>query len=518
MNDKKILLKGLSKFVEEGNIKKVRLIFQEFHSADIYEIIEDWPIDKSVVLLRLLKEDDASDLFSEMNSKQQTNVINLLSNEEVSELFEKMYIDEAIDVLEDLPTKIMERVIENTDLETKGKINKILRYDKSKNGYHMVVDFISISNDLTILEAKNEIKLKIKNDDLEIIGNIFIVDKKTNIFMGYIKPDDIFASEDNDKIEKHIKTVKPIYTSDLILKSHSIMSKYDLPSVPILDKEKKLVGVVELEDIMEKFEEDGNIVLEQAAVTSLGKPYLESSAFDIFKSRIPWIVALLIIGSFSQIIITSFQFLWQQHGMFSITDFSSGIALSGITTLAVSTALSVSSSINDTAGNVGSQTSSTLVRSIALGEIGPKGTYAKAIRKEFFASLIIGLTIMFISFIRIIIIWAIFGYFSNYSKVDDPTSITLYLMLIAFIASISFFITIVIGNLVGTLLPIIAHKYGIDGAIFSGPVQTTIVDITTLLVYFSLTSAVFIPLNDHILANTSETFTSIMNNFKIIML
>lgn len=522
-NNKKILLKGLTKFVEEGNIKKVRFVFEQFHPSDIYEETKNWKVEKTILLLRLLKEDDASDFFSEINPKKQTEIINLLSKEEVAELFEEMYTDEAIDILEDLPQKIMDRVINNADEETRGKINKILRYDKSKNGYHMVVDFISIPHNITIKEAKKEIKSKIKNDDLEIVGNIFVHHNKTEDFFGLIKPDDIFAHEDDEKIEKYITNVKPLFTNDHILESHRSMSKYDIPSMPILNKKNKLVGVVEAEDIIEKFEEAGELALEQSAVTSLGKPYLESNIKDIVKSRAPWIIVLLIIGSFSQIIITGFQLLWQHYDMFNtVSQVSEGIALSGIATLAVTTALSVSSSINDTAGNVGSQTSSTLVRAIALGEIGAKGTYWKALKKEFITSVIIGTIIMVVSFIRIITIWAIFGYFGHYSPKDDPKIITSYLMLIAFVGSLSFFITIVIGNLVGASLPMLAHKYGIDGAIFSGPVQTTIVDITTLLVYFSLTSAIFIPLGNY-LKDTDPTsiikmFAPIINNNKIIML
>jgi len=212
-----------------------------------------------------------------MEPDQQTSIINLLSHEEVSELFQEMYTDEAIDILEDLPPKIMTKVIKNTDKKTREKIQKILMYDKSKNGYHMVVDFISIPHNLTIKDAKIELKKKIKNDDLEIVGNIFIHNNDTNKFMGYIRPDDIFANEDSENISNIVTKIKPIFTSDHILKSHSAMSKYDIPSMPILDKNYKIVGVVEAEDIIEKYEENGDIVLEQAAVTSLGKPYLESS-------------------------------------------------------------------------------------------------------------------------------------------------------------------------------------------------------------------------------------------------
>ena len=512
MKREETLLKGLAKFVEERNIKKVRLLFEEFHASDIYIHTKDWPIEKIVLFLRLLTEDEASELFAEMEPEQQTKVIDSLTTEEIAELFEEMYTDEAIDVLEDLPAKITSRVLKAADSETRDKINKILRYDKNTVGYHMVLEFVSLTDDLTIKQSKASIKKQINKDDLEIVGNIFVYNKKTEKFMGYVQPDDIFAGEDNEKITTYLEKITPLTVSEHFYKAQTLMTQYDIPSMPVLDSKQKIVGVIEAEDVIEKYKEADEAAYERAAIISNGKAYLESKVTDIFKARVPWLISLLIFGSFSQIVITAFQLLWAHHGMFSMGKQALVISMTNIATLSVFTALSVSSSITGTAGNSGSQTSSTLVRAIALGEIGPKGTYAYAMKKEFFASILIATVIFFISFVRIIVVWACYGYFGSISSSKAGG----YLMIVALVASLTFFITIMFGNFIGTALPLMAHKFGTDGAIFSGPVQTTIVDLTTIIIYFALTSAIFIPISEtYPVTSNIKSISSVMNLYNI---
>lgn len=492
MSNSNILLKGLNKFVDERNIKKVRLIFDEFHPSDVYKKIKNWPIEKKVLLLRLLKEEDASDLFSEMSSKQQEDVINALTSTEISEIFEEMYTDEAVDILEDLPLKITRRILQVANKETRTKINSILRYDKFQSGYHMVVEYISLPNNINIKQAKKLITHQVNNDDLEIVGNVYIYDHKTDEFIGYLKAEDIIANNDEEKIEQYIERITPVVSTDHINEAKDSIDQYDLLAVPVVNKSGKLVGVIEADDIIERYEEAEEAVFEQSAVKAINKPYLDITVIETFKSRIPWIIALLIIGTLTQIIILIFQSIWVSQGMDNnSTDPGLGSLSSGIFALAIMTAMSMSSSINSAAGNSGSQTSSTLVRAIALGEI-YKGNYFKAITKEFLTSICIAVTVMIVSFIRIIVVWAIFGEFGGYGEPIASAEWVWYMMLIASIASFSFFITILIGNFLGTILPIIADKFKIDGAIFSGPVQTTMVDIISILVYFSITTLIFV--------------------------
>ncbi len=494
MKDKKLLLQGLSKFVDERNVEKVRLLFDEFHASDLYEEVKDWPIEKALILLRLLKEEEAADMFAEFSPEQQEEIIEALTSEEISEIFEELYTDEAVDILDDLPHKITRKVLKAADGETRTKINSILRYDKNQSGYHMVVDYVAIPKGITKEKAEDLIKSQIEKDDLEIIGNIFVYDKSTGEYAGYITPADLISSEDKSKIDQFIEYVEPVKVSDDMKVASDAIRRYEITSMPVVNSKNKLVGIIEADDIIERYRDAGNAVLEQAAVTRMAKPYLETSVWQLFKSRVGWIIALLFIGALSQMIVLGFQHIWMEQGF--MADPNSGAVISsGIAIFAVSTAMSVSSSINDSAGNTGSQTSSTLVRAIALGQVGP-GTYLKALRKEMCVSSILGATVAITAFVRIIVVWALFGEFGGYGQGTVTTEWVQYMMLIAFIASISFMITIILGNFVGAVLPMIGDRYNIDGAIFSGPVQTTIVDILTMLIYFTLTTIVFIALQD----------------------
>lgn len=515
MKKENILLKGLSKFVDDRNTKKVNLIFSEFHPSEIYLEIKTWPIEKLVLILDLLEDRDSADLFLQMSLKKQSKLIDVFSYEKINEIFEEMYIDEVIDIIKNLSPKFSKKVINSVEVKTKQKINKLLKYDKNKIGYHMVVDYVSIPNDVTFKKAKILIKKQIKKELLEIVGNIFVFNLKTEEYIGYLTPDDILVNDDDKKIEESIQRMQPAKTNDLLSNAQDLFAQYNVSSIPVIDSRKKLVGVLEAEDIIERYEDAEENIFEQSAVKIIDKPYLEITSFELFKSRVPWIIILLIVGTLTQIIALGFQSIWINNGLISSSTTSGDaavVALSGIATLSITTALSLSSSINDAAGNSGSQTSSTLVRAIALGEV-DKTSYGKAIYKEFKTSTMIATTVMITAFVRIIIVWAMFGKFSNIdaSSHEEKMTIISYMMLIASIASISFFLTIILGNFMGTTLPIIADKFGIDGAIFSGPVQTTIVDITTILIYFTLTTAIFLPLYNNGVFDSTTMITSMTN-------
>lgn len=480
-NEQKTLIKGLNKFVDERNIKKVRLIFDEFHPSDIYQEIKDWPVEKAVLLLRLLKEEDAADLFAELNPDQQKNVIEALTTEEIAEIFDELYTDEAVDILEDLPAKIVRKVLKSADSETRSKINGIFRYDEKHLGYHMVVDYIAIPTGLTIKQAKEDIKKQINTDDLEIVGNVFIFNEEDGKYVGYVTPGDIIANENTTKISKLIHKVPPVSTNSTLAEAEEAMSKYSMSTIPVVNSTKRLVGVIEADDVIEWFEDISEAAFEHSAVRVTEKPYLEVTSFEQFRARIPWIIILLIVGSITQLIIMGFQIIWANNSFMGDAE---GLIFE-LAPLAVSTAIAMSTSINGTAGNTGNQSSSTLVRAIALNEVGP-GTYHKALKKEFLTANMVGITCLVTGFIRIMIVWGVMGQFGHHDK--WPDGYVAGLMYIALIASVSFYLTILIANMVGTVLPMVAKKFNIDGAIFSGPVQSTIVDIMTIALYFALTT------------------------------
>ena len=298
-----------------------------------------------------------------------------------------------------------------------------------------------------------------------------------------------------------IKHIKPLNLKDSISKAEEIFTKYDVTSVPVISKEEELVGVINIDDLIKRFGDIEDIFLGASAVVPSDKKYLEQTTFELFKSRTPWIVLLLFIGTLTQIVITGFQIIWSNNGVFNI-DTDTSAEISAIVSLALATALSVASSVNDSAGNSGSQVSATLIRALALGEIGSHD-FGKAFRKEMKVALLIGLTIAFFSFFRLFAVWGIMGFLDS-GTISNAASqagksngwVWEWLVVIGLISSTTFFISIMVGNLIGAILPTLAVKFKIDGAVVSGPVQTTIVDVLTFTIYLSLTTAVFIPLNN----------------------
>jgi magnesium transporter len=235
--------------------------------------------------LDLLLPEDAASLFLILNHKIINKLIYKLSSEDIGVMLNELHIDEIIDILDNTSDKNKQKILKSLNLELKNKVTKILAYKKNTIGYSVVVDFISLSSSVNIKKAKDLIKEQV-NNDLKIAGNIFIVENKTKKFLGYVKPEQIFASEDNEKIINIINKIEPLFNDEHMFKARELMSKYDLLSYPVINKNNELIGVVEAGDIIENFEDATDSILEQAAVSSINKPYLNTSPLEIFKSRI----------------------------------------------------------------------------------------------------------------------------------------------------------------------------------------------------------------------------------------
>ncbi len=483
--EKQVLLKGLSKFVDEKNIKKLRIIVDEFHSSEIYNVIKDWPMNKVILLIRFVEEEQAADIFGEFDPEDQAVLIDRFTDEEIGEIFDEMFTDEAVDVLEELPPEITTRVLMASDHSTREKINKILRYEKSDAGYHMLVDFVIAHSKDTVKQTQVKVKKQITKEDLEIVDNIWVIDEN-NKFAGYIKPDALISEEDSEKIEDILEYTDAIKTTSNIKDAQDIMTKFDMSSAPVINNKNELIGVIEADDIIEIFKEFDDAIFDQAAIVQKArKPYLETSSWEIFKARSFWIIMLLIIGSITQLIIMGFQTLWSSElGASGETNWT-------IPAIAASTALATAATISGTAGNTGNQSTSNLIRALALNEIN-EDNYGIALKKETYAGLMMGAAAAFVSFFRMYAVWLIMELFTYNSPGGGIAPFAdgkvLGYFIIAIIASLAFFIAIIIGNLLGTVLPIIADKWNWDGAIVSGPVQTTLVDIFTFTIYLSMTT------------------------------
>lgn len=511
-NKNLLILKAIKKYYKEGDFKKINQLVSDIHPNLFYDYFikqSDWKEDDYIVFLENLKIEYSAKLFANFQTNYQLELISILSDKTLKKIFSEFYIDEAVDLLEEYPYEKARYIINLLDQDQAKKITDIFKYKKYQIGFHMVLDFVSISSELTIREAKNDIKRKVNKKALEIIGNIFVVDKDSKL-IGYITPDRIIVEENDEKIINFLMPIDFIYPTDKINKAEKILSKFDVPSVPVVDKEQKIVGVIEAEDIIEMYDEIDNAFFEAPKEKYAGKSYFDFKIIEIFKSRVVWLLILLIIGVLSQIVIMEFQNVWRANGIYG-TDSADAAAVivSQIITLALFTSLSVSSSINDSAGNSGSQTSATIIRAIATGEIEQKD-FGKAIWKEVKVAFYLGLAISVVSFIRIFVVWWIVGSLRDIPNAASDLGWTegkvwLWYSIIALISSFTFFVAILIGNLIGVLLPIIAYKFNSDGTIIAGPLQTTVVDLVVVTLYLGLTTAIFVPLSQNGYFDVSTT-------------
>ncbi len=482
-------------------LNKINEIFEKVPPSKIHDQIEEWNKNEILDFFELLDSENSAIMFLEFDSDDQIELLEGFSDNKTQEIFSNLHTDEAVDILEEIPYKIIQKILSKLDTETRIKINKIFRYAKNQCGFHMAIDYIAIENNQLVKAAKRKIKSDIKNKDLEIIGNIFVVNNQ-NKLLGFIKIDDFFVADDNEKIDTLFKVINSAKVTDDLSVAEKIMNEYDVPTAPIVNSNGQLVGVIESEDIIERYEDmEDNFLFREATVNSSKKEveYLKQSVFDIFKSRVWWIVVLLFVGGITQIIISGFQLIWVSNGIWGSGSSDVGtVMVSSIVTLGLMTSLSVASSINDTAGNSSSQVSSTLIRSLAIGEVNSTN-YWLVFKKEFYVSILLGLSAAVASFVRIFIVWGLMNQFSHipsYSTELNVSELTIigWYVVIALIASITYFISVVVGNVIGVALPMYSVRKGKDGAIVSGPVQTTIIDVVVFTIYLTLTTAIFVPL------------------------
>lgn len=498
--DNKFNKKAILQYFEAKEYDKLNIFLKDMHSSEIYDFIKGWKLDKIAHFLLILKLEVSTQIFFKLIKDEKEEIIDFLDKKLFIEIVNKLFVDEIIDILDEILEENREKILNSLEKEKKEKIEKLLEFETNQVGFNMNVDYIKVKDKNTIHQARLNIKDQLNKKNLEIVGNVYIVDSQEKL-LGYITPDVLLSKPDNANVKQFVKHIKPLNLKDSISKAEELFTKYDVTSVPVISKEDELVGVIFIDDLIKRFGDIEDIFLGASAVAPSEKKYLEQSVFEIFKSRISWIILLLFIGTLTQIVITGFQVIWSNNGVYNIgTDTSAEI--SAIVSLALATALSVSSSVNDSAGNAGSQVSATLVRAIALGEIG-HNDFGRAFRKEFKVAFWIGFTIAIASFLRLFAVWGIMGFLDAQSIGESAAQagkssgwVWEWLVVIGLISSFTFFVSIIIGNIIGSILPIIAVRFKMDGAVISGPVQTTVVDVVTFTIYLSLTTAVFIPLNN----------------------
>lgn len=429
-------------YIKAGKPVNARSKLLEMNVVDIATLLEDVDRDDLVILFRILPKDTAAEVFSYLTKVDRAHIIESLTDREISGIIDKLFMDDTVDFIEEMPANIVKKVLKNTDDDTRKMINSLLSYPDDSAGSIMTTEFVDIKKEMTVMDAIAHIRKT--GVDKETIDTLYVIDSNRKL-EGIVPIRKILLSDENLLIEDIMDTsFVYIYTLDDQEDVASMFKKYDYFSMPVTDSENRLVGIITIDDILDIIEEENEEdFAKMNALAPSDEEYLDSSVYSLAKQRIMWLLILMISATFTGIIIRQYESV-----------------LSSVVILA-----SFIPMLMDTGGNSGSQSSTLIIRGLALGEL-EIADYPKIIWKEFRVSILVGLVLAFINFLRIYLL----------ERVDFIVSLTV---------CISLFATVVLAKVVGGMLPLIAKKFKLDPAIMAAPLVTTIVDTFALMVYFS---------------------------------
>ncbi|EJP6471514.1 magnesium transporter [Clostridium sporogenes] len=435
----------MEKILELINGKKYSEAREELlklNSVDIATLLEEVDNKKNMlVLFRLLPKDIEIDVFSYMSNDMQQYIIQSITHEEMTTIIDQLYFDDVIDLLEEMPANIVKKILLNTDEKKRKLINQFLKYEEDSAGSIMTIEFVDLKKEMTVEQAIERIR-KI-GVDKQTINTCYVIDKNRKL-EGIISIRRLILSNKDVLIKDIMKeNYVSINTFDDQEYVASQFKKYDLVSMPVVDKEHRLVGIITIDDIVDIIDQENTEDFHKmAAMEPSEEEYLKTGVFELAKHRILWLLVLMISATFTGNIIRKSQDVLQ-----SVVILASFIPM-----------------LMDTGGNSGSQSSTLVIRGLALGEIKLKDIF-KVMWKEFRVSVVVGIALSVVNFLRVYFI----------EKVSFMVSMTV---------CISLFFTVVLAKVVGGILPIVAKKLKLDPAIMASPLITTIVDAVALLIYF----------------------------------
>lgn len=432
--------------LEEKKYSSLRDILNTINPADIAVIFNDIQEDKLPLLFRLLPKELAAEAFVEMDDDMQELLIKGFSDAELKAVVDELYVDDAVDIVEEMPANVVNRVLKQADPELRKMINEILKYPEDSAGSIMTTEYLSLRPQMTVEEAIKRIRRTCV--DKETIYTCYVTDQNRTL-IGMLSLKDLLVADDDDVVENIMETnVICVDTHTDQEEVAHMLSKYNFMALPVVDKETRLVGIVTFDDAIDVMEEETTEDIEMmAAITPTDKPYLKTGVFETWKKRIPWLLLLMISATFTGLIITSFE-----------SALAAQVALTAFIPM-----------LMDTGGNSGSQASVTIIRGLSLNEIEFSDIF-RVIWKEIRVAVLCGLTLAAANFVKLILL----------DRAGIMISLTVCLTLV---------ITVIVAKVIGCSLPMLAKKIGFDPAVMASPFITTMVDALSLLVYFGTATA-----------------------------
>ena len=444
---------SLYRLLAKNKLKELRDELSDMAYPDIADFIMDLDDDKiAVKIFRILPKDISADVFSYLEADSQTVIVQSITDSEIERLMDDLYVDDAVDFLEEVPANIVRRVLANTDRETRDIINRFLKYPDNCAGSVMTIEMVELHDRLTVAEAIKSIRRS--GVDKETIYTCYVIDDKRHL-VGTIPLRRLLLNEEDTPLTEIMSDDEQLIyvkTMDDQEEVAAIAKKYDLLSVPVVDNENRLVGIITIDDIVDIIDEEATEDMEKMALlTPSEDEYLKTGVFKLAKNRIGWLLILMIASTFTGQIIEGFE-----NQLATIAGLTACIPM-----------------LMGTGGNSGNQVSTLIIRGLALGEVRIKD-YFRVLWKEIRVSLMVGIILAVANYGRMLLL----------NAMGSETSESVIL-----VVSLSVAAVVVVSKTIGCTLPIVAKLFKLDPALMAGPLITTLVDTISLVIYFALTKA-----------------------------
>ena len=441
-------MEEIIQLLEQNRLAELKEILIKENPIDVADVFEEFPKEKDLIIFKLLPKDFSSEVFSYLSPEKQQEVIENITDDEIKFIVEDMYLDDTVDFIEEMPANIVDKILKNTSSDKRKLINQMLKYPENSAGSVMTVEYISFKDNYTVKQAIEYYrKVAIDKEETDIC---FVTDTKKKL-VGIISLKTLILSKDDSYIQDEMDTnFVSVLTLDDQEEIAALFRKYDLTTMPVVDHEDRLVGVITVDDIVDVIDQENTEDIQKmAAMNPSDEEYLKESVISLAKHRILWLLVLMISATFTGLVIKKYEDILQ-----------SAVYLAVFIPM-----------LMDTGGNAGSQSATLVIRGIALEEIEFSDIF-KVIWKELRVSVLVGFILSGINFLRI--------YY--FTKSGFETSL---------VVAISMFLTIIMAKVIGGVLPLIAKSLKIDPAIMASPLITTIVDTAALIIYFQL-SVIFL--------------------------
>ena len=435
----------LDQLMEEKRHGQMRGALMMINPVDIAEYMKKLDAEKLLLLFRILPKDVSADVFSYMDSDQRETLVGSIADKEITALISDMFVDDAVDFLEELPANAVKRVLQNTDPATRAIINQFLKYPENSAGSLMTIEYCEFTPEMNVRDALDTIKET--GVDKETVYTLYLVDKQRKLIGTIPLHKALVVPEDTPLIklvEPSVISVKTLDDQELVADT---VRKYHLLSIPVVDGEGRMVGIITSDDIMDVIEEENTEDFEKmSGLAPAEEPYFKTSLFKLAGNRLPWLMILMFTSIISGAIIARFE-----------------------SVLAVNILLSASiPMLMDSGGNCGQQASTLMIRGIALGEVQFRDL-PRVLWTEVRVGLLVGMVMSAATFARLMLI--------NHATIA-----------ISAVISLSLYLTVVIAKSIGCVLPLLAQRVRLDPALAASPLITTLVDASSLFVFFSIAS------------------------------